>query len=238
MTGWFDRRRAQIKPLRPLAIPALLVASLGTLTVALGTLAWFDRWATHWTNKLPAALHPFFTFIAFIGYWPAVTVVAFAVAATEAVDKRWVRTGVMLGSLLSLPAFYAVKQLVERARPVTEFVTAHGLHDYSFPSGHTTGTTAVYGLAAVLIASRVQPDRRKWVYLGFGTLIFLVGVSRVYLGAHFPTDVLGGWILGIVFVSILRTVTLTFAKLAPPKTVSPVPLDDTTEAELAGKTTR
>ncbi|MDF2460773.1 MAG: Phosphoesterase PA-phosphatase related protein [Candidatus Saccharibacteria bacterium] len=235
MTGWFDRRRARIKPLQPLAIPGLLVAGLMTLTVALGSLAWFDRWMTRAVNRLPEALHPFFTVIAAIGHWPSVIVVAFAVATIEAADKRWMRAGVMLGSLLALPTFYAVKELVQRARPVTEFVTAHGLHDYSFPSGHTTGSTAVYGLAAILIAGRVPQDKRKWVYLGFGTLIFLIGVSRVYLGAHFPTDVLGGWILGIVFVSILRTVTLAFAKLAPPDRVAPQPLEDTTEAELSGK---
>ena len=96
--------------------------------------------------------------------------------------------GVVVSSLL--------KSLFERPRPD---LVAHGSHVYtaSFPSGHTMMSTAVFLTLAALLA-RFQPNRAVRAYLlGVGALLaLLVGVSRVYLGVHWPTDVLAGWTAG------------------------------------------
>ncbi len=71
---------------------------------------------------------------------------------------------------------------------------------YSFPSGHSSGAATVYGSAALCL-------RKKWVTVLAFVLPLLVGVSRVVVGAHFPTDVLVGWALGalvIFFIPWLR----------------------------------
>ena len=71
---------------------------------------------------------------------------------------------------------------------------------YSFPSGHSSGAATIYGSAALRL-------RRKWVTALAFVLPLLVGVSRVVVGAHFPTDVLAGWALGaavIFFIPWLR----------------------------------
>jgi len=68
---------------------------------------------------------------------------------------------------------------------------------YSFPSGHTANSTAFYGFLAFLLFTRLQ---RRWqrIALLVGTSLFLIfmGLSRVYLGVHFTSDVIGGYLMG------------------------------------------
>jgi undecaprenyl-diphosphatase len=102
--------------------------------------------------------------------------------------------GLLLSSLL--------KHAVERPRPE---LVPHGSYVYtsSFPSGHSTMSAATYLTLGALLA-RVQRRRRvKAFLLGFAILItLLVGISRVYLGVHWPTDVLAGWTLGGIWALI------------------------------------
>ncbi len=99
------------------------------------------------------------------------------------------------GTVLSL----VLKTLFQRPRPqivphLTDISTA------SFPSGHSMLSSVTYLTLAALLA-RVVPDLRTKVYflLVAPFLVLLIGVSRVYLGVHYPTDVLAGWCLGSVW---------------------------------------
>lgn len=116
---------------------------------------------------------------------------------------RW-STGLFLAVVLSGAAGlnYGLKPLFGRARP--EIVRHVQLVDtLSFPSGHALISTSVY-LGLLLIGSSLLSDRRSRLFLRAMTflLIFLVGVSRIYLGVHYPTDVLAGWTLGLVWFSL------------------------------------
>jgi undecaprenyl-diphosphatase len=99
---------------------------------------------------------------------------------------------------------HVVKELVERPRPPwPHLAPAAG---YSFPSGHTLNSTVTYGLLA-LLAWRTRLAvlaRRTAVAIGV-VLPFLIGVSRIALGVHYPTDVLGGWLAGIAFLALGAT---------------------------------
>jgi undecaprenyl-diphosphatase len=99
--------------------------------------------------------------------------------------------GLLLSSLL--------KHEFQRPRPD---LVPHGSYVYttSFPSGHSTMAAATYLTLGALL-SRVHPRRRmKAFLLGFAVLLtLLVGCSRVYLGVHWPTDVLAGWTAGGVW---------------------------------------
>ena len=90
----------------------------------------------------------------------------------------------------------AAKALAARPRPD---LVPHGMHVYteSFPSGHAMLSAVTYMTLGALLM-RVVPDRWERVYvLAFATaLTVLVGSSRVYLGVHWPSDVLAGWALG------------------------------------------
>ena len=93
-----------------------------------------------------------------------------------------------------------VKDALVRPRPPGAVLE---VFSYSFPSGHTMNSTTTYGLIA-LVAWRSQlPLRLRRIAVAIGvTVPILVGLSRIGLGVHFPSDVLGGWLLGLAFVSL------------------------------------
>jgi undecaprenyl-diphosphatase len=68
----------------------------------------------------------------------------------------------------------------------------------SFPSGHAMDSAVIYLTLAALLARLVRPRALKLYFLGLAALLsFLAGISRVYLGVHYPTDVLAGWTAGL-----------------------------------------
>lgn len=111
-----------------------------------------------------------------------------------------------------LKAFYG------RERPD---LVVHGGYVYSasFPSGHSAMSAAVFLTLATMVAS-VEPRRRTKVliYVLAAALVVAIGVSRVYLGVHWPTDVLGGWVLGagwaLVAWAVLSAVSPTRTRAA------------------------
>ena len=109
---------------------------------------------------------------------------------------------VVLGSLLSIPAFWAMKLVWARARPdATLFHVAVPTAGSSFPSGHAADSTAFFGALAVL--AWIHLARRSWrlpAVLGFALIPFGVDLSRVVLGAHWTSDVLGGSALGMLIL--------------------------------------
>jgi len=96
----------------------------------------------------------------------------------------------------------ALKWLIDRPRPS---VVPHSAYVYttSFPSGHSMMSATVY-LTLGSLLMRFAPNRRlKIYYLAIAIMLtFLVGVSRVYMGVHYPTDVLAGWTAGLVWALI------------------------------------
>jgi len=94
--------------------------------------------------------------------------------------------------LTDVPASY-LKQLFHQPRPywIGGVRTLSEETSYGIPSSHASNTLAVWGL----IASRVK---KAWLWIFAILLLLLIGISRLYLGVHFPQDVLGGWLLGLV----------------------------------------
>jgi undecaprenyl-diphosphatase len=90
----------------------------------------------------------------------------------------------------------AIKSVVGRPRPT--FVARYDLiASSSFPSGHSLMAPAIYfTLAAIVSAGELRPAARVLLMAGSVLLVAAIGVSRVYLGVHWPTDVLAGWTLG------------------------------------------
>jgi undecaprenyl-diphosphatase len=86
-----------------------------------------------------------------------------------------------------------------RARPVAFFgLKAAG---YSFPSGHALVSCASYGVLAAFSAARTGSRVRRWMLrAGAALLIGMIGISRVYLGVHYPSDVLAGYAAALVWV--------------------------------------
>lgn len=87
------------------------------------------------------------------------------------------------------------KLLITRHRPET-MLDANAM-GWSFPSGHATAAMAVYGFIAYAIA-RMRPDFRERFEVAYwaGVMIFLIGFSRIFLGVHYVTDIMGGFLVG------------------------------------------
>lgn len=103
-----------------------------------------------------------------------------------------------------------IKNLVGRNRP-PQATAALSEHGFSFPSGHTTGTTVVWLLSAWMLTSWVvsRPAFQVVVWTGALLMVAAVGATRIYLGVHFPTDVLAGWALGAAWaVTVALAVTV------------------------------
>ena len=94
-----------------------------------------------------------------------------------------------------------LKLFFQRARPEPFFPDYPLPDSFSFPSGHALFATCFFGGLAVLLSHRLRSRLLQvLIWIVALLLIVLIGASRVYLGVHYPTDVLGGFAVGIVWV--------------------------------------
>ena len=130
------------------------------------------------------------------------------------IHGKWKRALVFASTVIAADLSSEVlKQIYDRPRPT---LVPHGSYVYSasFPSGHSTMSAATFLTLATIIAS-LEPDRatKSLAYAVAVALTVMVGFSRVYLGVHWPSDVLGGWSLGaawaLVAWIVLNRVTRT-----------------------------
>ena len=135
-------------------------------------------------------------------YWAVIPLLAVTVLVFY--RKGWRLSAVLLvvstsGSILLTTVLKAV---FERARPEL-FESGYTASFYSFPSGHATVAVGFYGTLTLILAYRLRGYAR-WLVTGVGVLVvLLIGFSRLYLGVHYPTDVLAGFLaapLWLVFV--------------------------------------
>jgi membrane-associated phospholipid phosphatase len=131
------------------------------------------------------------------GYASGVVLIDIGLMAWLAWRRRW-RDGLFFGLAIGGSALLnlAAKHLFARQRPEL-WLSIAPEDTYSFPSGHAMGSMTL-GLAVVVLC---WPTRGRWLAIALAMpLVFLVGASRVYLGVHFPSDILGGWLAATAWV--------------------------------------
>ncbi|MBV9418401.1 MAG: phosphatase PAP2 family protein [Alphaproteobacteria bacterium] len=132
-----------------------------------------------------------------LGGFTLVTTICVAGVVGLLLYKRFrhavVLAGTTIGAQLSADM---LKMFYDRARPDLVLHTVR-VYSQSFPSGHSTTATATYFTIAVMV-STLDTQRRAKLFAFFlaGLVAFSVGVSRVYLGVHWPSDVIAGWTVG------------------------------------------
>jgi len=155
---------------------------------------WFE-------NMLLGVRTPFglqvFKGITFFGNTSTVIAIAALIAIVFFLNKNYrpYLWGLMTTLASAAATAYALKEIVARARPGGLIPYAAVETSYSFPSGHATASMALYGFIAFLLY--ILYPRYKAGTITVATLIILsIGFSRLYLGLHFPSDVIGGYIVG------------------------------------------
>ena len=113
-----------------------------------------------------------------------------------------------ISSATSLLAAGLAKTLVNRPRPDDDLVVIYRhLADKSFPSSHAITYTVIFGFLFFVTLKKLKPSLIKYLILGISAFLVLsVGLSRIYLGAHWASDVLGGYLLGTFW--LLLTVNI------------------------------
>jgi undecaprenyl-diphosphatase len=127
-----------------------------------------------------------------------ILLILYFVPTTQDVLAPKVIASVVLVSVLT----YIIKRIIRRERPTDSRLVEE--KDHSFPSAHASTSAALYGTIALnfslLLPAAVLPLGLLAVLLSF-----MIGFSRVYLGIHFLTDVIGGWFLGTAVAALITT---------------------------------
>ena len=134
-----------------------------------------------------------------IGEVWALSVISGLVAVWCVARKRRRLAGIFTAVVGTAAALNVILKLsFGRARP-TLFSEITTPESFSFPSGHAMGATAVFFMAAIVLG-QLHPKRRRTFHVAASAIVLLIGLSRVFLGVHWATDVLGGFAAGSVIV--------------------------------------
>lgn len=113
---------------------------------------------------------------------------------------------VLVNLFLVVALNQCLKQLVQRPRPTEYRIIDQA--GYSFPSGHSMVSMAFYGYLIYLIYQHIGQSLWKWIGIAaLGALILSIGVSRIYLGVHYTSDVLAGFLLSAAYLILFVKVT-------------------------------
>jgi membrane-associated phospholipid phosphatase len=171
-----------------------------------GTTSWFQGHATPFLTRISRIV----TFFGSVGFLTAASAVLALIFAMRRSFYQLLTLALAVGggSLLNI----LLKHFFHRQRPVLEnpLVT---LSSFGFPSGHTMGATLFYGVLAVFAAQSVRTWRWRALTFCIAALaIVLIGLSRIYLGAHYLTDVLGAIAVGLAWLASCWTGVETLRK--------------------------
>jgi undecaprenyl-diphosphatase len=222
----FPRQRAwlaaRVDPFAPRGFPLTLAVVLGAVAVlafagltqdVLGheEIALFDPQATAWlvarrVGWLTTALQA----STWLGSMAVVVPLALVLGGWYLVKHRDWRPLALLGGALGAAAAtsYIAKAAVDRVRPPAFLWLGH-FGGHAFPSEHAAQAVAFYAMAALLLGTEGRVLRRVAVWAAAVAVVLLVGYSRLYLGAHWLSDVLAGFCVGVTWVALVWAVRLT-----------------------------
>lgn len=174
----------------------------------------FDETVLLWIHgHSPDWLYEPMLFITALGYYwvvlPLLAAAAYAFYRKGAIVSAAL---LVLGTVGSLLITTVLKDFFQRARPEL-FDSGYTASFYSFPSGHATVAVGFYGTLTLLAAWRLRGFWRWAVVTAGIVLVLLIGFSRLYLGVHYPTDVLAGYLSATIWVGAVGVAFLIWRSL-------------------------
>ncbi|MDV3467634.1 VTT domain-containing protein [Stenotrophomonas sp. C3(2023)] len=199
----FDPQRRESVPLAMLALMLLLLGwawfVLLMVVVAHGEPLSVDLWVhqTMLALRNPLADHPMAA-LASLGAWQVLLPATAAGMGYLLWRRRWMAAAHWLAALaFGLALTKLLGTTVDVVRP------PHASSGFGFPSVSVTMATITFGFFAVLIARELPGRTRVWPYLVSGVVVSLIGFARLYLGAHWLSDVVGGMLFGTFWLLVL-----------------------------------
>jgi undecaprenyl-diphosphatase len=177
----------------------------------------FDRAVLLWIGaNFPDWLEGPMSFFTALGYyWVVLPLLAVAVIGFYLANWRLSAVVLTISTAGGVVLTTVLKAVFRRARPEI-LDTGYTASFYSFPSGHATVAVGFYGALTLMLAYHLRGPAR-WTVVVLGTaLVFLIGLSRLYLGVHYPTDVLAGFLaapLWLVSVGAVYVLWISFRGL-------------------------
>ena len=174
----------------------------------------FDTVVLLWIyGHSPDWLHGPMLFVTALGYyWVVLPLSGLAAYAFYRAGARISAALLVIAVIGSMLMNTTLKDVFQRARPEL-FDSGYTASFYSFPSGHATIAVGFYGTLTLLLAWRLKGLWRWAVAVTGIALTLLIGFSRLYLGVHYPTDVLAGYLSAAIWVSVVGGALLLWRTL-------------------------
>ena len=161
----------------------------------------FDRAVLLWIHShAPGWLDGPMRLVTALGYyWAVLPLLAVAVVSFYRWGWRLSAVLLVVSTGGSIVLTTVLKVVFKRARPEL-FDSGYDASFYSFPSGHATVAVGFYGMLTVILAYRLE-GLARWAVVASGVLVvLLIGFSRLYLGVHYPTDILAGYLAALLWL--------------------------------------
>jgi membrane-associated phospholipid phosphatase len=189
----------------------LVVGAFAVLTILVKTMPSFAI-DLQITRAIQLIHFPSFALLMSLISWPGfgpqdIFIIGLIILLIYAFGLRWEAVMALIAAIFTTGINVLVKDLVQRPRPTPNLVNVFAkLPSYSFPSGHVMFYLGFFGFIWFLAFTLLKPSlKRNLLLVFFGILIVLIGISRVYLGEHWASDVLGSYLLGsLTLVAIIQ----------------------------------
>jgi undecaprenyl-diphosphatase len=133
----------------------------------------------------------------------AFTLVSIAILIMIFVKNKKIKIDVTLNLIVVFILNQIFKVIIARPRPITNINSVVEASGYSFPSAHAMVSFAFYGFLIYLIHQYIKNKKIKILLTIFlGLLILGIGISRIYLGVHYATDVIGGFVISAIYLYV------------------------------------
>jgi undecaprenyl-diphosphatase len=201
----------------PLSIALLFALALIILTglVWTGNTETFDHsWHQTALDVDPPQLLGVWKGITFLGSVLVITTLTITILLALALFQQWLGFRYIgLVMLIAVVIENGMKWIVHRARP-NEVIDYAMPTSFSFPSGHALFATAFYGSIAIILSAKLTSWARILAWVTLATLVLAIGASRVFLGVHYPSDVIAGFLAGAFCISAAQLMK-RFVKIFP-----------------------
>jgi len=190
---------------------ALITAAFAVLTFLVKTMPSFPI-DLQITKGIQLINFPFFRELMIAISWPgfgpqSVIITVLIVLLIYGFGLHWEAAVALIAAVFSTAVNVLVKDLIQRPRPTAAMVSVlAAINSFSFPSGHVMFYVGFFGFVWFLAFSLMKPSfKRVLLLVFFGCLVILIGISRIYVGEHWASDVVGAYLLAtLTLVAVIQ----------------------------------